>query len=460
VRNEFGARGKSRMGATITLAPGQDMKQVDFRLGPHAVITGRITDEEGEPLANVQVQAMMHRYMQGRRQLMPSGSASTNDLGEYRIFGLPPGRYFLSATWRAMGMGMGSVDRSAANQPEEGFAATYYPGTLDPSAAVQLNVSAGRPVTGMDIRLRRTKTVRIRGRVTNLPAHSPMRPMVFLNQRESSSYMFERNMSPVRANDGTFEIRGVTPAAYYVTAQSFDGQDRQFARVSVEAGNTNVDGLELTLAPGQEIAGTIKVEGEGQVNPAAVRVYLEPKEMTPMGGGGMSSTKPDGSFTIRSVVPDTYRVRVMIPQNQGYLKSVFLGQQEAKDGEITISAGVSPALSVVVSTSGAQVSGEVKGDKDTPVQGAVVALVPDTAKRQQQALYKNATTDQYGRFSLAGIAPGNYKVFAWDAVEFGEWMDPDFLQAWESKGVAVTLKEGSKENADLTLLKTDGVKSQ
>jgi hypothetical protein len=284
--------------------------------------------------------------------------------------------------------------------------------------------------------------------------------MVFLNQRESSSYMFERNMSPVRGNDGTFEIRGVTPGAYYVTAQSFDGQDRQFARVSVDAGNTNVDGLELTLAPGQEIAGTIKVEGEGQVNPAAVRVYLEPKEMTPMGGGGMSSTKPDGSFTIRSVVPDTYRVRVMIPQNQGYLKSVFLGQQEAKDGEITISPGVSPALAVVVSTAGAQVSGEVKGDKDIPVQGAVVALVPDSGKRQQQALFKNATTDQYGRFSLAGIAPGSYKLFAWDAVDFGEWMDPDFLQTWESKGVTVTLKESSRETADLSLLKTDGVKSQ
>ena len=456
VRNEFGARGKNRMGTTITLTPGQDMKQVDFRLEPHAVITGRVTDEEGEPLAHVSVQPMMYRYMQGRRQLMPSGGAQTNDLGEYRIFGLAPGRYYLSATWRVMGMGMGAVDRSASNQPEEGFAPTYYPGTIDPTAAVQISVSAGQPVTGMDIRLRRTKTVRVRGRITNMPPHSPARPMVFLSPREGGMFMFDRNMSMVRNSDGSFEIRGITPGSYYVTAQFFDGQERQFARNAIDVGNANVDGLELMLSPGQEVTGTIRIEGEGQVSPAAVRIYLEPKEMTPMGGGGMSSTKADGSFSIRSVIPDTYRVRAMLPQNQGYVKSVYLGQQEAKDGEVTISPGVSPALAVVVSTSGAEISGEVKGENDAPVQGAVVVLVPDNARRHQVALFKNATTDQYGKFSLTAVAPGAHKLFAWDTAEFGEWMDPEFLQTWESKGVAVSAKEKSKESVALKLLKNEG----
>jgi hypothetical protein len=277
--------------------------------------------------------------------------------------------------------------------------------------------------------------------------------MVFLMPRESGVLMFDRNMSPVRSRDGAFEIRGVTPGSYVLTAQSFDGQDQQHGRVPVDVGNTSLDGLELTLSPGQEVAGTIKVEGDGNVSPSAIRVFLEPKEMFLMGGGGgMSATKQDGSFTIRNIVPQTYRVRTVGEQSQVYVKSVYVGHEEAKDGEITITPGVSPALAVIVSTAGAQISGEVKGDNDAPVQGATVVLVPDAAKRQQTMLFKNTSTDQYGRFTLTAIAPGTYKVFAWDGVESGEWMDPDFLQPFESKGVAVTLKEGSKETAALTLL--------
>lgn len=455
VRKEFGARGNSRTGTTIALAAGQELKEIDFRLEPHAVITGRVTDEEGEPLPYVHVQTMTYRYVQGRRQLTPFGGSQTNDLGEYRIFGLPPGRYYLSANYNRMGMMGGAVDRSASNQPEEGFASTYYPATNDPSSAVQIAVSAGKPVTGMDIRLRRSRTLRIRGRITNLTANSIGRAMVMLTARDSGPFQFERNMTPVRGNEGNFEMRGVTPGSYYLTAQSFDGQNRQSARVPVDVGSSNVEGVEMTLSDSQEISGTVKVEGEAQVNPSSIRIYLEAREQGPMSGGGMSMTKEDGTFVIRNVMPDTYRVRVMAGQNQVYVKSVILGQQEAAEGEISISAGVSPALSVLVSTAGAQVSGGVRGDKDAPVQGAMVVLVPEVPKRQQPALYKFASTDQYGRFSLSAIAPGEYKLFAWDAVEGGEWMDPDFLQVWENKGKSISVKENSKEAVDLALLKVE-----
>jgi hypothetical protein len=312
----------------------------------------------------------------------------------------------------------------------------------------------------MDIRLRRTRTVRVRGRVTNVPANSPGRAVIFLAQRDSGPYMFDRNMVPVRGGDGKFEVRGVTPGAYHLIAQSFDGQDRQFARVPVDVGTSDVEGIELTLMPSQEVTGTIRVEGEGQVNLASIRLFLEPKQMMPMMGGGMSVTKEDGSFVIRSIVPDTYRIRAMASLNPVYVKSVRLGDQDAIDGEVTIPAGISPVLRVVVSTAGAEVTGIVKGDKDAPVQGATVVLVPDTAKRQRSELFKIGTTDQYGRFTLNAIAPGQYKLFAWDNVEAGEWMDPDFLQPWESKGVSLALKEAARETAELTVLKNQGATAQ
>jgi len=104
----------------------------------HAVIVGRVVDEDREPVAYAQVQTMRYRYNQGKKQLAPYGGGSTNDLGEYRIFGLPPGRYYISATHRgAMMMMMDgmSQDRSANQQPDEDYTPAYYPGTTDPATA-------------------------------------------------------------------------------------------------------------------------------------------------------------------------------------------------------------------------------------------------------------------------------------------------------------------------------------
>ena len=100
VQGEYGARAPQRPGTTLTLASGQHLQDVNFRLTPHAVIIGRVVDEDGEPVANAQVQAMRYRFTQGKKQLQPFGFGSTNDLGEYRMFGLAPGRYYLSATYR------------------------------------------------------------------------------------------------------------------------------------------------------------------------------------------------------------------------------------------------------------------------------------------------------------------------------------------------------------------------
>ena len=94
----------------------------------------------------------------------------------------------------------------------------------------------------------------------------------------------------------------------------------------------------------------------------------------------------------------------------------------------------------------------MKGDKDKPASGAMVVLVPDAPLREDQANYKVASSDQNGNFSISAIPPGQYKLFAWEGVEMGQWTDAEFLQTWESKGKTVVFKEKSKETADLTLL--------
>ncbi len=458
VRGSYGSPSPMRPGTTLTLSSGQELKLSIFKLQPHGVISGRVLDEDGEPVANVQIQAMTHRYVQGRRQLMPTGGVSTNDLGEYRVFGLAPGRYILSATYRIQLMGAMAATSTVSgppNQPEEGYAATYYPGTSDPSGAIPLTVGAGRSMSNMDIKLVRTRTVRVRGHMLNLP--STRRSMLMLFPRDAIGFGYaNQNMTSVRAKDGGFEFRGVSPGAYYVISQATEDNTRLYARVPVDVGNSNVDGIEVTLHPGMEIPGTVAIEGStSELNLAQLNVFLQPKEPNPMGGGTSSRVKDDGTFTLRNITPDTFRAVIFGLEDQLYIKSVQIGQQEAPNGEIVVVDGAPPALTLVLSASGGQLSGRVTGDKKQPTQGATVVLVPATEKRGQQQLFKTATTDQNGGFSFKAIAPGSYKLFAWDNVEPGAWQDPEFLAPFESKGKSVSFKENDVSTADLDLLKTE-----
>jgi protocatechuate 3,4-dioxygenase beta subunit len=109
---------------------------------PHAVISGRVLDDEGEPIPHVQVHAMTYRYMQGRKQLMPTGNASTNDLGEYRIFGLPPGKYFVSANPPRQPMMDGAVPSSRNRKRAAGYN-VFFQGSTEVSSAAPVTISAG-----------------------------------------------------------------------------------------------------------------------------------------------------------------------------------------------------------------------------------------------------------------------------------------------------------------------------
>jgi hypothetical protein len=100
------------------------------------------------------------------------------------------------------------------------------------------------------------------------------------------------------------------------------------------------------------------------------------------------------------------------------------------------------------------VQGTVMNDQGRPVSGVTVAVVPEISKRPQLHLFKAATTDQDGRFVLKGLAPGEYKAFAWDRIESGAYQDPEFLRRYESDGKPVTMGEGSQVEIQLEWILT------
>jgi len=449
LRTEYGAKENSQIGSIVTLGPGDEKKQLEIKLRSQGVITGTVSDDFGEPLAGASVMLMRLGYRQGRRELLPFGDATTNDLGEYRKFGLVPGRYYLSAARAPV---MSTVERTAgaSEGADEALVPTYFPGTSDASSAGQIEVVGGRVLASMDVRLLRTRAVRVRGRVTNTQTGAAGRARVWLTRRDNSGFANEDNGSPEMGKDGAFEIRQVTPGSYYITAQNFGGQERQFARVPIDVGISNVEGLELTLGTGQDVTGTVKVEGEGRPSPSGIPVVLEPKDPGIMMGGNMAATKEDGAFTIKGVAAATYYVRVKGPF---YVKAVSVGDEEAKDGEVRILPGVAATLKVVVSTAGGRITGVVRDENGQTVLGARVVLIPEARKRQQTGGYRHRFTALQGTYTLMTIPPGNYTLYAWSDIEDGQWMDPTFLEVWERKGVAVTVTETSNETKDLSVLK-------
>jgi protocatechuate 3,4-dioxygenase beta subunit len=462
VGQQYGQRGQNRSGAVLSLERGQQVRDVVFRLQPQAVITGRVTDEDGDPVPNVFIQVMRMGYMEGRRQLLPAaGRASTNDLGEYRIFALAPGRYYLSATAMSPGFLAGpgavlTVTQAAPGGPpvEQAYAPTYFPGVVDAAQAGTLEVGAGAELRSVDFRLLKVPTVRIRGRVLNTLATRPGRgTMVHLSAR-GLSYI-GRGLNQVNSEDGTFELRGVTPGSYHLTAYWSDGEQAYSAVQPLEVGNANIEGVELVLSRGAEIRGQMRLEGPAEAALTEVRVGLRPAENFPMMGPPATGGKveADGSFLLRNVNPGAYRVFVYGASEELYLKSARLGDADALASGVTVLPGQgSLRLEVVASAASARVEGTVTDEQGQPVTGLQVCLIPEAGRRSQTQLFKIAPTDQNGRFQLRGVAPGEYKLFAWEDLEMGAHQDPEFLKQHEEKGKSVTVREGSVETTTLKLI--------
>jgi len=163
--------------------------------------------------------------------------------------------------------------------------------------------------------------------------------------------------------------------------------------------------------------------------------------------GNFPSTQtinPDGTFVINSVLPGQYRIVPQVPTDF-YLKEMRFDRFDALNAPIEVipRGQDAPTLDVVLSSNVSQIEGVVNDARLQAAAGVTVVLIPDT-NRDRVELYKTATADQSGRFTLRSVAPGDYKLFAWDDLESNGYFDPDFLRRSESSGRAVRVNESSK----------------
>jgi hypothetical protein len=316
-----------------------------------------------------------------------------------------------------------------------------------------IEVSAGAILGGTDLTLRKTRTVRVRGRVANVTGDGlPSRTMLRLVPKNTSfGFLVQTWTQALRNQGGTFEFRGVAPGAYLVWAQWSDDGKGYSAMQPVDVGNNNLDDVTVVLSPGVELKGQVRSEGQGDVNLGSLSIRLDSKE-TAMRGGQGAKVNDDGTFVIQNLSADHYWVNVYGLQPKFYLKSVRMGDADSLESGLDTSQGAAGTLEITISGSGGQIEGSAADSKQKPAFGAVVVLVPDAPRRERLMLFKTTTADTMGHFSITGIAPGEYKLFAWEQIEESAYQDPEFLKPYESQGQAITIREGSRENAQLKVI--------
>ena len=449
----YGARRLSRNGITLSLDAGQQLTGMVVRMTPHAVITGRILDADGDPIQDAQVIADRYRYVTGKRQLVPLGYASTDDQGEYRLFGLAPGRYYIEANLRNPMMLM-QATHHASKPVEESYVPTYYPGATDIGNATVIELAPGSQIRGMDFTLSKARTVSVRGHV-NTPSDVNRQPgMIVLAPRGRPALGRDIHRVQVVDRQGTFEIAGISPGSYTLTASMNDGKTSYSARQQVDVGGSGIEDVALSLSQGSELAGELRFEGQTPPSLTGIGVGLVEFERYdgPLGARPYSEVKEDGTFTLPNIAGEIYRAFVQGLPAGYYLKSVRIGDEELKETGIDATREVSGTLLLTVSSNAGQIEGVVTDAKQKPVPGATVVLVPEPKKRERYDAFTQLTTDQYGRYALKTVEPGEYKLFAWEDMESEEYLDPEFLKPVEARGSAITIHEGSHESADLQLI--------
>ena len=281
VRQDYGARRAQGPGTVLKLAESQNLKDLVFKLTPQGIIAGRVVDDEGEPVAAVSVQVLQHRYMQGRKRLIPvAAGGQTNDLGEYRAPNLAPGRYYIVSSAQRMnpaGLLQSGPERSSGKEPEQGYVPTYYPNSPDVASASTVTVTAGAELRGIDLHLHKDRVVRVSGTLMNGTTGAPMRNAVLIMFRREPGGMstVPVSLSAVQNEKGTFELRNIPPGPYMVMAMAGNPQDMMMTMTSLDVGEKNLEGEVITLGAGLEIPVVAKLEGpNANVELGGVRVTL------------------------------------------------------------------------------------------------------------------------------------------------------------------------------------------
>ncbi|MEO8027454.1 MAG: carboxypeptidase regulatory-like domain-containing protein [Bryobacteraceae bacterium] len=426
---------------SIEIAAGASVKDITIKLTPQSVISGRVVDADGEPIQNVMIAAARYNYTNGQRNLMPFGTAQSNDLGEYRISSLQPGKYFLAAV-----PGLRSTTAGPSGS-REAIPLTYYPNAFEITGATQVMVDPGGDVHGMDFRLTRQPAVIVSGKVAGLPEGAMPSANLVPDQSLGMLGRMVPHLIPVR--NGTFAIPGVLPGSYelQIDMRTSKSPIPLYGRLHVEVGKEDVKGLNIAVEPGAVVTGSLRVEGgELRIPVSAIQIMLR----RPDGVIVQPATpEKDLTFQISSVPPGKYSPQLFTPEGF-YIKSIKVDDRQSEEVDAIPQAHIK--VDIVLAAGGGVVTGTVEGPDGKPAAGAFVTTHWADGATSRPDREKIAISDAKGAFKLQNLPPGTYRVFAWDDGRTGEWRSAELRKEFEGKSATVKLTETGNESVTLKVI--------
>jgi hypothetical protein len=453
VRQEYGQRTFPGTGQRIRVQPGQVSQHFDVRLTPTGSIEGTIRSVSGDPLQNVRVRLMRYVFNnRGIKHLEMAASTTTSDIGKYRLYFLTPGRYFLHAERIEL-----HSDYSRGQMAP--FGPAFYPGESDITHASAIEVQPGVNRSGMDLILTSDRLYRIRGRIVNAKTGGVIEKGFELLELFdlSSNALPERDgdsngmlfKSTYSEDTGEFEFQNVPPGKYGIAGSTLGQESGGSVIVQVDA---DIENVKLPYGSGTTISGTLRADG--RVDLSSVFIAVTPT--VPVEGVGSYSSDFDGdsnrTFTIPDVAPGEYRLNIhnsSLPDGS-YIKEARYGVIDALNQPFQISTSETRKLQIVIALS-ASVEGRLVNDNRTTVPGKIVVLIPDRPRARPE-LYKMEIAGEDGHFKMHGIAPGDYRLFAWESIEPYSWFDPEVIRRFETSGRAVHITGASTQSIEIKVI--------
>jgi hypothetical protein len=451
VQGQYGQRRAGEPGTPIELGEGQIAEKVNFTLPRGGVISGKIVDDGGEPVAGTVVQALQYRYMNGARRLMPSGGEGSNDRtddqGSFRLYGLAPGDYYVSASNRGGMMVVANVRNTEADS----YAPTYYPGTPSVAEAARITVKASQEMSGANFALIVARLARIRGRALNSSGQPVTTGMLMLMPAEPGMMMM--TMGPNNAMvgpDGAFQFSNVAPGRYNLTVRpmGMTTSSSETASMPITVGSDDLDNLIVTTSAGATARGVITSDDGTPLDFRAEQVQIFPQPVEPaisFGMNGQNHINDDFTFELTSL-SDRRLIRANVPLTTGWhLKQVLLDGNDVTDSGVDFQPGRAYEGLQIVFTR-----------KTTDLSGALTDVFPaDPQKWTYSSRYlRTARPDTSGRYAFKSLPPlDDYLIIAVQNLESGQASDPEFLARAKEESRTFSLNEGETKAVDIKLSK-------
>ena len=484
----YGQRRPLQAGTPLQLADGQQLKGIAFQLPRGSVIGGRVLDEDGEAMPGVSVRVMRYQYLQGERRLTPAGAGQTDDKGQYRVWGLMPGDYYVNATARGGfggpfgqfgpgafggggpgggraafagrgGRGGPGAGAPAGNDQEQiNYAPTYFPGVASVNEAKPIAVGLSEEVLDINFNMQLVHVSRMTGHVIN-PDGTPVTSgnvNLGIDVGGGRGNQIGMNYGGRIQWDGEFTIANVPPGRYTLRARGDDSESPQYAAQPVTITGEDLTDMTIVLAPGATIIGAVTFLGApgASPDPSQFRITAPAVDQSNVGPQPNARVGKDGAFELSGVPAGSHLIRSAGSARGFILKSVTVNGRDVTDTPVSLRAGETLAnVSVVFTDQQNEINGTVTNAQGTALPDyTVLAFSTDPSLwRPLSRQIMTARPDQTGKYRIRGLPRGDYYLVAVDPAEQGEWFEPAYLDEHRAGAQHLTLGDGDVKTQDFKI---------